>query len=166
MTEMNRAPVGNMDSTQARELAVLVEMEARWENLRKTTSRDPKGRLILQDLLGIQKAYATFRSRLVAYNKRYKPAHVPELMLNTAVRVGAWCRAMRDLYLQVEHDSQGLCPAPLLEKAYRCADRASVLMKTAPFNRSAPPGTIREAISVLDALVQWCDNLMSTTNTA
>jgi hypothetical protein len=115
--------------------------------------------LTTPDLLGVQKAYATFRARLTAYNKRYKPAHVPELMLNTPFRVGAWCRAMRDLYLQVEHDAQGLSPAPLLEKAYRCADRASALMKKGSVNRSAPPGTIRDAIGELEALVRWCDDL-------
>ena len=133
-------------------------MEARWENLRKTPLQGSE-RLTPPKLLGIQKAYATFRSRLTAYNKRYKPAHVPELMLNTPIRVGAWCRAMRDLYLQVEHDSQGLSPLPLLEKAYRCADRASALVNKGPVNRSTPPGTIRDAIEELDALVRWCDDL-------
>src|ERR1700722_9556562 len=55
MSETSRASVGNLDPAQARELAVLVEMEARWENLRKTSSRGSGGRLTTPDLLGIQK---------------------------------------------------------------------------------------------------------------
>ncbi len=165
MSEMSRAPVGNLDPTQARELAVLVELEARWENLRKNQRRDAEGKLTLPNLVAIQKAYASFRVNLVAYNKRYKPAHVPELLLNTPARVGAWCRAMRDLYRQVENDAKGLCPTPLLEKAYRSADRVSVLMKKDPATRAAPTGSIRDAILEMDALVKWCDDLLGVTAT-
>jgi hypothetical protein len=162
MSQMSTGSVGNVDFAQARELAVLVELEARWENLRHSPSResgDAKGRTRVANLVAIQNAYASFRVKLVAYNKRYRPAHVPELLLNTPVRLGAWCRAMRALYLRVEHDAAGLCPIPLLEKAYRCADRVSVLMKTAPVNRSTPSGRVREATEELEALVAWCDEL-------
>jgi hypothetical protein len=113
----------------------------------------------VQDLLGKQKAYEAFHTKLVAYNHRYTPAHVPELLLNTPSRLGIWCRTMRDLFLKVEHDPQGHCPVHLLEKAYRWADRVSTRMNKDRVSRSSPLGTIRAAIQDLEALVQWCDDL-------
>ena len=140
------------------DLSLLVDLEARWENLRKTPS--PAGGHGTQDLQGRQRAYESYRARLVAYNRRYAPAHVPELLLNTPSRLGAWCRAMRDLYLQVEQDPRGHCPAHLLEKAYRRADRVGARLNKEPVRRSPPPSTIRAAVLELEALGRWCDDLV------
>src|SRR5689334_15611073 len=118
MPEMTEASVGNLDHAQATELSVLVELEAHWENMRKSLSRSPEAASTVQALQGKQKAYEAFHSKLVAYNNRYTPPHVPELLLNTPVRLGLWCRMMRDLYLKVEQDPRGHCPVHLLEKAY------------------------------------------------
>jgi hypothetical protein len=159
MPEMQAASVGDLDPAQVTELSVLVDLEARWENTRKVPSQDLAVRSTVQDLLGKQKAYEAFHSKLVAYNNRYTPAHVPELLLNTPSRLGIWCRTMRDLYLKVEHDPQGHCPVHLLEKAYRWADRVSTRMNKDRVSRSSPPGTIRAAIQDLEALGQWCDEL-------
>src|SRR5262245_49517085 len=159
MPEMREAAVRNLDPTQAAELALLVELEARWENLRKDPPRAPEVGPITQTLLEIQKAYEAFHSKLVAYNKRYTPPHVPELLLNTPSRLAMWCRAMRELYLEVEHDPQIHAPVHLLEKAYRWAERMSARMGRGPVSRSAPPSTIRAAVENLGALVQWCDDL-------
>src|ERR1700738_4366628 len=115
MPETRESSVENLDPVQASELSVLVDLEARWENLRNSPARDLLVEAGTQDLLGKQKAYDAFRSKLVAYNNRYRPAHVPELLLNTPSRLGKWCRTMRDLYLQLEHDGQGHCPVHLLE---------------------------------------------------
>jgi len=76
-----------------------------------------------------------------------------------AVRLAAWCRTMRDLYLQVEHDPRSRCPVHLVEKAYRWADRVAGRMKEGPLRRSTPPDTVGEAIRNLEALNQWCDDL-------
>src|SRR5262245_49013168 len=80
MAETMEAAFASLDAAQATELAVLVELEACWENLRKT----PLGAKAVghgtQDLLGIQKAYDAFHSKLVAYNGRYTPAYAPELL--------------------------------------------------------------------------------------
>src|SRR5258707_5439965 len=100
MPEMREAASGTLPAAQAAELALLVDLEARWENLRKTPA--PDGTTATLDLVDRQKSYETFRTKLVAYNDRHTPAHVPELLLNTPSRLGAWCRRMRDLYLQVE----------------------------------------------------------------
>jgi hypothetical protein len=66
---------------------------------------------------------------------------------------------MRDLFLIVENDPQGHCPAYLLEKAYRWADHIGNRMNKDRLSRSVPPSTIRSAIRDLEALGQWCDDL-------
>src|SRR5262249_22601140 len=109
----------SLGPAQAADLSLLVDLEACWENLRQTSPGD------LHDLHGRQKAYDSFPTKLVAYNRKYRPAHVPELLLSTPSRLRRWCQAMRRLYLQVEHDPKGHCPVYLLEKAYRRADRIS-----------------------------------------
>jgi hypothetical protein len=159
MPNMVEAYSGNLDSTQAVELSLLVDLEARWENLRKHPLRDGEKGAALQELQGRQKAYDAFHGKLVAYNKRYSPAHVPELLLNNSSRLRAWCWRMRNLFLLVEQDPRGHCPVHLLEKAYRCADQVGVRMNKDAFSRSAPPGTIGAVIGELEALVQWCDDL-------
>jgi hypothetical protein len=155
MPVMREAAEGSLALRQAIELSLLVDLEARWENLRRTVSRSAEADST-RDLQSRQKAYDAFHGKLVAYNRRYRPAHVPELLLNTPARLGGWCRRMRDLYLQVEHDSQGRCPVHLLEKAYWWADRVGALLNREAVSRSTPPGTIRDAIRDLEALEQWC----------
>jgi hypothetical protein len=159
MPEMREVCDTNLDSAQAAELALLVDLEARWENLRNTSPRDLGVLPATQDLHGKQKAYEAFRAKLAAYNKRYAPPHVPELLLNTASRLGAWCRRMRDLYVQVEPNPALRCPVHLLEKAYRCADRVAARMGKDPVRRSTLPADIGAAIRDLDVLCQWSDEL-------
>jgi hypothetical protein len=157
MPEMREASVGKMAAAQAVELSLLVDLEARWENLRRPRLRPPEVASSTQDLQGKQKAYEFFHAKLVAYNKKYSPAHVPELLLNTPCRLARWCRTMRDLYLCVEQDPRGHCPAHLLEKAYQWADRVAIRMNKGFVSRSTPPETIQAAIRDLEALGQWCD---------
>lgn len=157
MLEMGEAASGILPAAQAAELALLVDLEARWENLRKTPASGAAA--VTLDLVNRQKCYETFHAKLVAYNNRHTPAHVAELLLNTPSRLGAWCRRMRDLYLQVEHDPQGHRPAHLLEKAYRCADGMSVRLNKDLISRSPPPATVGAAIRDLEALAAWCDAL-------
>jgi hypothetical protein len=156
---MREACVAHMDAAQAAELSLLVDLEARWENLRRTPLRPPEEESSTQDLQGKQKAYESFHAKLVAYNKRYTPAHVSEMLLNTPSRLARWCRTMRNVYLRVEHDPQGHCPVHLLEKAYRWVDRVGARMNTRRISRSTPPGTIGAAVRDLEALDQWCDDL-------
>jgi hypothetical protein len=159
MLEPREAAVRNLEPAQAAELSVLVELEARWENLRKTPAQPHGSGATTQDLQGIQKAYEAFRSKLAAYNKRYVPAHVPEMLLNTPSRLAVWCRSMQQLYLRVEHDPRAPCPAHLLEKAYRWAERVSVRLNQDHVSRPTPPGTISAAIQALEVLGRWCDDL-------
>ena len=159
MADVREIPVGNLDSAQAAELALLVDLEARWENLRTTTSRPAGVQPTTQELHGKQKAYEAFRARLAVYNKRYKPSHIPELLLNTPIRLGIWCRAMRELYVRVEQEPQMHPPGHLIEKAYRWAERVAARIGVQPVGRPTPPATIPEAIQNLDDLSKWCATL-------
>ncbi len=147
---------GKLSPAQALELALLVDLEARWENLRVTATPSMEGPPSIQVLHAKQKTYDAFRTKLAAYNKRYQTAHVPELLLNTPARLGLWCQAMRDLYLQVETVPQVPLPTHLMEKAYRWADRVADKKGKGRIGRSNPPSTIRAAIVDLEALIQWC----------
>ena len=95
MPEIKPVSDGNLDPVQAVELAVVVDLEARWENLR-TAAQHQDVPSTVHDLHGKQKAYEAFRVKLAAYNKRFAPAHIPELLLNTSVRLGTWCRPLSD----------------------------------------------------------------------
>jgi hypothetical protein len=156
---MSQAFASIVDPAQATSLARLVDLEACWENMRDNRARLPQATSALQDLQSKRKAYDAFRTKLAVYNKRYKPAHIPELLLNTPSRLGLWCRAMRDLYVQVENDLQGYSPVHLLEKAYGWADRLSVRMTIPLAARSTRPRDIRAAIEDLEVLIRWCDEL-------
>jgi hypothetical protein len=157
MPEMRDAFVARLTCNQAIELSLLVDLEARWENLRQTSSPARGAVCSSQELQHRQKAYETFRSKLMTYNDQHRPAHVPELLLNTPARLGAWCRRMRELYLRVEPDPRVPCPVHLLPKAYRWADRLALRMNKAPLSRAVLPTTVREAIDGLGAVVAWCD---------
>jgi hypothetical protein len=161
MSTSQKTVLKTLDAAQAVELSLLVELEAWWENLRKTPSRTQERASDTRTLAGAQKAYDAFRGKLAAYNKQYTPAHVPELLLNTPSRLAGWCRAMQQLYLQVEHAPQALCPRELLEKAYRWADRISDRLNKERISRPGPPAAIRTAIENLGVLVKWCENLAS-----
>lgn len=144
---------------QAAELAALVELEAGWENLRPAAPRPTRSQLTPRDLHGKQKAYETFRAKLAAYNKRYAPPHVPELLLNTPIRLGRWCHAMRDLFLRVENDTRSHLPVQLLEKAYQRADQLAAKLGADRIGRPAAATTIRAVIQELEAIGRWCVNL-------
>jgi hypothetical protein len=156
MSAMYNAPLGTLSPGQAAELSVLVDAEARWENLRKAAPPGPG----LHDLHARQKAYDAFHAKMVAYNQRYTPPHASELLLNTPTRLALWCRRMRDLFTQVESATESPCPVHLVEKAYRWADQVATNRGKAPAVRPpAPPASVREAVAALEAVARWCDGL-------
>jgi hypothetical protein len=161
MPVMKNFSAGNLEAAQAAELALLVDLEACWENLRTRAQAPAAGQSSIQGLHNKQRAYDAFRVKLAAYNKRYKPPHTPELLLNTPARLGLWCKAMRDLYLRIVLDPNARCPNHLVEKAYRWADRLADSMGKPHVDRPVPQGTIPAAILELDVLCQWCAGLDS-----
>jgi hypothetical protein len=159
MPEIEAAPGGPPGRAQAAELALLVDLEARWENLRAAAPKPAGGVPSTRDLHGRQRTYEAFRARLAAYNQRYTPAHVPELLLNTPARLGRWCQAMRDLLARAEHGPGGHCPAHLPEKAHRWADRIADRVGESRLSRPPAPATVGDVIRDLEALARWCDEL-------
>lgn len=159
MTETKDASVETLTPSQAADLCQLADLEAGWENLRKTPSLATDVSDSREDLHGRQRAYEIFRAKLAAYNQVYKPAHVPELLLNTPSRLSVWCRRMRDLYQLVEQNPRVHAPVHLLEKAYRWADRVSSRMNKEKVARVAPPASVQAAIQELEAVGKWCDDL-------
>ena len=153
--------IRNCSAEQARALSLLVELEAGWENLRLCPPLIQKPASDVKELHQKQKAYEMFHAKLVAYNKGFRPAHVPELLLNNAERLGAWCRRMTDLLRAAQHDSQACYPAHLIEKAYRWADRLSDQRKLDRISRPTLSRDTPAAIQELEHLAQWCESLSS-----
>jgi hypothetical protein len=152
-------PKQNLPFAQAIALSLLVELEARWENLRiyqpLTAGRTPT----VNELHQKQKAYEAFVANLVKYNRAHQPAHIAELLLNNASRLGRWCWSMRDLFLQIQSAPQAHCPNHLLAKAYRWADRVADRMKMDHITRPTLSTTIPAGIQELEEMARWCDNL-------
>jgi len=148
--------VGQLDHTQAEELSEVLDAEAYWENMRKVPGDGAEMGGLLRDLTARQKAYEAFRLKLTAYNATYKPAHIPELMLNNPARLGIWCGKMRTLYRRLENHPKAQCPRHLLEKAYRCADRIGERLKATPIGRALPPKDIAATVQVLETVIKWC----------
>ncbi|HEY3787517.1 MAG TPA: hypothetical protein VGL71_01625 [Urbifossiella sp.] len=154
MSQLSEAAIEKFPPAQAIGLARVIDLQARWENLRDKAGR-PASDYTTVDLHGRQKAYEAFRVVRAEYASRYRAAEVPETTLNTAERVSAWCRAVRAVFLRAE---SGDCPAAALEKAYRMADRIAVRVKADPVTRESL-GNLADAIRALDSLIQWCDAL-------
>jgi len=136
------------------DLALLVDLEARWENLRSGPTNQQSTH---QDLARKQRAYDAFQTELVKYNKKYPGGYVSAFHRNTPLRLAVWLRKMRDLYRPL--DTQVPSPAHLLEKAYRSADVMAVRAGKERFSRAAAVETARAAVAELEALAGWCDGL-------
>jgi hypothetical protein len=154
---------GTLRAVQATDLAQLVDVEARWENLR-THQPIPMGKVAatLKELQQRQKAYESFFAKLSAYNQRYQPFHVPEQLLNTPTRLAGWCRRMRELYAQVQCDVLLPCTLHVLEKTYRRADRIAHKMKKELVARPAPFDAIPGALQELHDVAVWCDDIVAS----
>jgi hypothetical protein len=158
MVESTRFSPEDHALAQAAALLQLFDLEACWENLRDTPTSAPRS-LSLGDLQKKQNAHRLFQDQLAIYNRRYTPAHIPELLLNTPARLCKWCQRMRELCLRVELSGQGQCPNHLAEKAYRRADKLARRLGKAPVSRQSVAGTLRNVVSELDKLGKWCDDL-------
>jgi hypothetical protein len=143
---------------QPTELSLLVDLEARWENLRGNRAVN-SGREETTHLQQKQKAYEAFHDKLAAYNKTFKPEHVPERLLNTPTRLGEWCRKMSDLLTRSEAIAKGRYPTHLLEKAYRSAEHVADRLHKERAVRPAPTGDVSGAVRELEALAGWCDRI-------
>ena len=148
-----------ISAAQAAALAVLLDLEARRENLRAARSGTPQVPSATPDLQAMQRAYAAFRTQLRAYQARFSPTHATELLLNTPDRLGRWCRQVRDLHLRAGQPGPAHSPVHLLEKAYRWADRLAGKRGKDRVSRATPPGPAEAVFRALEAIAAWCDAL-------
>jgi hypothetical protein len=149
----------NASATQAAELSQLVDLEARWENLRSDRAVNAGKECGFTQLHQKQKAYEAFRAKLVDYNKAFRPVHVPELLLNTPHRLREWCRRMRDLHARVERNDIVPYPSHLMEKAYRSAERVASRLNKEAVARPVPSANASEVAREMDSLASWCESV-------
>ena len=159
MPELRHVAKEEIGAAQAGELAVLLNLEARWENLRADRSGTPRVTSVTPDLQAMQRAYDAFRAQLRAYQVRFSPTHATELLLNTPARLGSWCRQVRDLNVRADLSAQVHSPVHLLEKAYRWADRLAGKRRKERVSRATPPSTVEAVFQDLEAVAAWCDAL-------
>jgi hypothetical protein len=159
MPEVRNVGKEEIGAAQAAELAVLLHLEARWENLSAARSGTPRVPSVTPDLQAVQRAYDAFRAQLRAYQLRFSPTHESELLLNTPSRLGIWCRQVRDLHVRAGRAAEAHSPVPLLEKAYRWADRLAGKRGKERVGRATPPGTVEAVFLDLEAVAAWCDAL-------
>jgi hypothetical protein len=159
MPEVQLVAEEKISAEQAAALTVLLDLEARWENLRAARSGTAKVTPVTPDLLAMQRAYAAFRAQLKVYQTRFSPMHATELLLNTPARLAKWCRQVRDLHRRAGHPAHARCPAYVLEKAYRWADQLTGKRGTERVSRGMPPETAEALIRDLEAVAAWCDAL-------
>jgi hypothetical protein len=159
MPEVRLVGEEEISAAQAAALTVLLDLEARWENLREGRSGTPHVPSATPDLEAMQRAYAAFRVQLNAYQTRYSPTHATALLLNTPARLGRWCRQVRDLHLRAGHAGRAHCSVHVLEKAYRWADQFAGKRGTERASRATAPGTAEALIRDLEAVAAWCDAL-------
>src|SRR4051794_22201844 len=93
-------------SSRAVDLASLLELEARWENLRPDRSGPADQQSTHRDLTRVQQAYEAFRVKMAEYNKKHNSDYVAAAQQQTSVRLALWLRKMRDVYREVEHAPQ------------------------------------------------------------
>ncbi|VTU02843.1 unnamed protein product [Gemmataceae bacterium] len=156
MSQLSETVAEKLEPAAAAELARVLDLQARWENMRGTPSGAPG--FSTPDLHGRQKAYDAFRTRLAAYTAKYTAPHLPEVTLNTPERVGMWCRAARAVLRRAGAEPVEY-PAHLISKAHRLADKVAVRLGKPPADREAGAATLAAAVRNLDAVVEWCDQL-------
>jgi hypothetical protein len=158
VAQLTEAAAETLAPAQAAELARVIDLQARWECM----LADAAGARIdysTPDLQARQKAYEAFRVKRAEYAAQYRTGRVPETTLNTPERIGAWCRTVRAVLRRAGAGAG--CPAAAVEKAYRVAGRAAARGEVEPVGREPPPADAAGALRQLDAIIAWCDELIS-----
>jgi hypothetical protein len=146
---MNEAIAEALTPAKAADLARVLELQAEWENL-AAERQDSTARL-----QGVQRAFELYRSRLLAYTGRENGQAIPELTVNKATRLRAWCRTIRAVLLRAEGPA---FPAHVMAKTHRVVGRLAARFAVEP---PATTGAtdLTEAIQQLDGVIAWCDVL-------
>jgi hypothetical protein len=147
---MNESHAEKLDPERAAELARVLDLQSRWENMRADGSDS------VAQLQALQKAFEAYRTRLAEYSARYRGGQFPDLSPSGPDRLGAWCRAVRAVFRRAEGCE---CPAHVVAKAHRMADRIAARVRVEPVGRE-PPSDLVGAIRQLDGVIAWCDGLV------
>ena len=151
---MTEAAAERLAPARAAELARVLDLQSRWENLRAAgTPSTPQ-------LQALQAAFEVYRVRMAAYTARNQGEPVPELTPTKPGRLGAWCRTVLAVLRRADG---GECPSHVVAKAYRVADRIAERLKAEPVGREAPTD-VAGAVRELDAVVGWCARLDGSSN--
>ena len=153
MAQLNETTAENLRPEQAVELSRVIELQARWEN-----HRDETGLVgcSANELLERQRRYSAFRTHSAEFATRHRAIEIPELTLNTPVRLALWCRVIVTVFRRAESRAAG--PVEVVSKAYRLADRVADRLKTDHVARGAAPSSMEEAIRDLENVILWCNH--------
>jgi hypothetical protein len=149
MIRMSESAVEELTPVRATELARVLELQAEWENL-AAERQDSTARLH-----GVQRAFDIYRSRLLAYTGRENGQTIPELSLNKASRLRAWCQTVRAILLRAAGPA---FPTHMMAKTHRVVGRLGSRFAIEP---PATTGAtdLAEAIQQLDGVIAWCEAL-------
>lgn len=149
MTQMTETAADRLTPDRAAELARVLDLQAKWENLR-ADGNDSTARL-----QALQRAFEEYRVRLTAYSARDRSEPIPELSPTGPGRLGTWCRTVRAV-LRRAAGADG--PLHIVAKAHRLADRIAARGSAAVAGRETP-ADLAGAIRQLDLVIAWCDEL-------
>ena len=152
MSQLTEALAEALPPAQAAALARVIDLQARWENLRDNPGKPPS-EYTAPDLHVRQKAYEAFRAARADYSTKFRAIDVPETSLNTPERVAAWAKMVRAVFGRADG---GECPAAAVEKGYRLADKIATRLKRIPVPRG-PLATIADAVAAMGEVVRWCE---------
>src|SRR5450631_93594 len=89
MTQMNESTAARLTPARAAELAQVLDLQSRWENLRA------EGNDSTLQLQTLQSAFEAYRSCLASYVARDQSDAIPELTPTKPGRLGTWTRTVR-----------------------------------------------------------------------
>src|SRR5262245_2529218 len=128
---MSESTAEKLTPAQAAELARVLDLQARWENMRDDTA-SAHGVNSVSHLQGLQRAFEAFRVRMAEYSARHRSAQIPDLTPSGPDRLGAWCRTVRAVFRRAVGEAGDDCPAHVAATAHRMAARIAARGKTDP----------------------------------
>ena len=96
VTQMNESTAERLVPEQAAELARVLDLQSRWENMRVD------GGDSIVHLQALQRAFEAYRLRKAEYTTRYRNEQTPDLSPSGPNRFGAWCRALRAVFRRAD----------------------------------------------------------------
>jgi hypothetical protein len=149
--QMNESEAERLDPARAAELARVLDLQSRWENMRADVGDSSA------HLQSLQKAFEAYRASLAVYVSHHRSEQAPDLSPSGPQRLAAWCRSVRTVFRRAAEGAE--CPVHIVAKARRMADRIAARVGAELPRREPPPTNMVGAIQQLDTLVVWCDGL-------